>query len=204
MSIKANDPKWLGQKFNKLTVFEFVYRQKRWMWHCQCDCGGESIAYPNQVIRGKTTSCGCNKSRTFHDMHLKHGMSGTRIYRIWKGMRRRCSDDLTHNHHYGDRGIKVSPEWNDFECFYSWAMISGYTDTMSIERKDPNGNYCPDNCTWIPLVNRNDNTTKTIMVILNGMTKPVGQWADDFGLKRSTVYGKIAKGMGPEEALGVL
>jgi hypothetical protein len=203
--MNMNDPQWIGQKFEKLTVIGFEYRKVqnagRWMWKCYCDCGNETIVYPNQVIHGKTTSCGCNKSRTFREMHYKHGMAGTRLYKIWKGMRRRCSDNPSHNHHYGDRGIKVCSEWDDFLVFHEWAVNNGYTDEMSIERNDPNGNYCPANCSWIPLKEQMYNTRKTIMVTIDDITKPIGQWADEMGIKRPTVYGRISRGMSPKEAL---
>lgn len=203
-NIKANDAKWLKKRFSKLTVEGFFYKNKRWFWECLCDCGNRTTVYPNQVIRGKTTSCGCNRSRTFTEMHTRHGMSDTRIYRIWKDMRRRCNPlDAHHSHHYGDRGIRVCKEWLDFNVFYDWSVSNGYTDSMSIERIDFDGNYCPENCKWILVKEQPFNSRHNILVELDGVIKPVGQWADMLGLSRSTVYGRISKGMSPKDALRV-
>ena len=85
--------------------------------------------------------------------------------------------------------------------FYEWAVNNGYTDEMSIERNDPNGNYCHANCSWIPLKEQMYNTRKTIMVTIDDITKPIGQWADEMGIKRPTVYARMRRGMSPKEAL---
>lgn len=202
--IRVNDEKWLGRVFNDLTVIGFEYRNKRWLWKCKCTCGNETIVYPNQVMRGKTSSCGCARSRTFRDMHYIHGQSHTRLYRLWKDMRRRCGNNPKRNRYYGDKGISVCKEWEDFNVFHKWAVLAGYDDTLSIERIDNNGDYAPANCKWIPVTEQPYNTSKTIMVKFKGVLKPVGQWADDFGLKRPTVYGRISRGWSPEEALEII
>ena len=201
MSIKPNDPQWIGQKFNKLTVIGAVWNGRRWLWECECDCGGISVAYPNQVMRGKTKTCGCGRSVTFRDMHLKHGDSGTRLYEIWKGMRRRCGHN-SYSKHYGDRGISVCDEWQNYTIFKEWALSHGYAANLTIEREDVNGDYCPQNCTWIVSTDQPKNTRRTIWVTYEGITAPVSSWADRLGIARPTVYDRIHRGMTPEEALG--
>lgn len=200
--IHPNDPKWIGEKFNSLTVVGAVYNGRRWLWECSCECGGRSVAYPNQVMRGGTKTCGCGKSVTFRDMHLKHGDAGTRLYNIWKGVRKRCGHNSA-SRHYGDRGISVCKEWDDYLVFKEWAMAHGYTDDLTIERKDVNGDYCPENCCWIPFKEQTFNTRRTIIVTHDGVSAPVSWWADKLGLARGTVYWRIKKGMSPEEALGL-
>lgn len=203
MSIKPNDPQWIGQKFNKLTVVGAVHNGKRWLWECSCDCGGSSVAYPNQVMKGKTKTCGCGRSVTFHNMHLKHGEAGTRLHSVWKGIINRCNPNNTHSHHYGERGIKVCEEWRDYVVFREWAITHGYEDGLTIERRDFNGDYCPENCLWIPRSKQPSNTRRCIFVTHDGVTAPVSWWADSRGLVRSTVYGRIRQGLSPEEALGL-
>lgn len=202
MSIKPNDEKWVGQKFGKLTVRCAVWNGRRWLWECDCDCGGRSVAYPNQVMRGKTKTCGCGRSVTFRNMHLKHGEAGTKLHSIWKGMRNRCGHN-THSEHYGDRGISVCSEWDDFSAFKEWALSSGYTDGLTLERQDVNGNYCPGNCAWITQKEQTLNTRRNIIAEHNGRKAPVSVWCGELGLNRSTVYTRISKGIDPASALGL-
>lgn len=79
------------------------------------------------------------------------GLSNTRLYRIWCGMRNRCYNQNQKNYPlYGGRGIQVCQEWLDgFEAFYSWAITHGYRDGLTIDRKDNSKGYEPDNCRWV-------------------------------------------------------
>jgi len=79
--------------------------------------------------------------------------SKTRLYNIWKMMRKRCnSPNRSDYKYYGGRGIKVCEEWNKvggFDAFREWAMKNGYRRNLSLDRTDTNGNYCPENCRWV-------------------------------------------------------
>ena len=88
-------------------------------------------------------------------------------------------------------------------AFKEWALSHGYEDGLTIEREDVNGDYCPENCKWIPQAEQARNTRKTIMVEYQGRTAPVSVWCDELGLKRPTVYTRISKGVPPLVALGL-
>jgi hypothetical protein len=83
--------------------------------------------------------------------NTKHGGSKTRLYRTWTNMKTRCLNQNNKNFKwYGSIGINICPEWLKLENFQRWALQSGYQENLTIERKNPFGNYEPSNCTWIP------------------------------------------------------
>ena len=191
-NIKANDKKWIGQQFGKLTVIEPVYEKNRWLWKCKCDCGNETIAWPNLLIRGKQKSCHCGKRKAFHDMHYVHGESHTRLNHIWSGMKKRCDNKNCSNYRiYGGRGIKYCKEWGDYLNFREWALQNGYSDNLTLERIDVDGDYCPENCTWITLEEQAKNKRDTIRIEINGETKCLKDWCKIYGKNYSKVYCRI-------------
>lgn len=127
-------------------------------------------------------------------------MTGTRIYRIFNGAKQRCLNPKSPCfRYYGGKGVKI--EWKNFEDFYS-EMKEGYSDKLSLDRINPNGNYCKKNCRWVTAYDQANNTTSNIKATINGVTKNVTQWCVELGLSQQTVFSRINRtGMSPEEAL---
>lgn len=155
-----------GVRFGRLRVagdrFVFVNgRQRHRAVVCACDCGAFTVARCSSLRAGKTLSCGCLHSEVISTSGIKHGGYGTKLHRIWQGMKRRClSSTGDAFQKYASQGIRFCPEWDSFEGFRSWAIESGYRDGFTLDRRDSNGNYEPGNCRWATPVHQMQNRRK--------------------------------------------
>lgn len=180
-----------GKRFGRLLVIQYAGDSK---WVCRCDCGNELTVSSSNLRSGGTSSCGCYRRETARAAHYKHGGKGTRLYGIWKAMRKRCANRNSPDFpNYGGRGIKVCSEWQQYEVFKAWAISNGYSDSLSIDRIDPDGDYCPKNCRWATLHEQATNKRKTIEYTLNGVTKPLAEWCSELGVNYSTARHRIFK-----------
>lgn len=119
--------------------------------------------------------------------------SNTRLYRIWSSMKARCTTPShTAYKNYGARGITVCEEWTQsFEKFREWAMATGYDETAprgkyTLERKNTNGPYSPDNCCWITIQEQERNKSTTIYIDDDGERIPLAEYCERHGINYKT------------------
>lgn len=153
-----------NQRFGRLVAVErAANHKKQTVWRCQCDCGNFTEVQLGHLRSGKIISCGCYQKENNKRKATIHGLHGTKLYMVWVGMRQRCNNPKCSDYpHYGARGISVAREWDSYAVFEKWAREHGYKESLTIERINVNGNYCPENCTWIPRADQMKNTTRTL------------------------------------------
>jgi len=169
---------YTGMIFGRLTAISYAGKRDNYRcWNMKCSCGKEIIAPINYCVVGDKKSCGCllqdfNKDGENNLVHgdSRKGVKRKRLYTTWANMKYRCNNKNSDFYYcYGERGIKVCDEWaNSYVLFKKWALENSYNDSLSIERKDVNGNYSPDNCCFIPVNNQAFNKRSTRYVIFNG------------------------------------
>lgn len=187
----------VGVRFGRLVVVSLSDQKggrNQRKWECICDCGNRKTVQGESLRDGSSKSCGC--LRIDQKSNLSHGLSKSRIYRIYRHMVNRCSNSKVDSYPlYGGRGIVVCDEWKRFEPFYEWAMNNGYSEVLSIDRIDNEKGYSPDNCQWSSVVDQARNKRNTVgseeiaskvrELRANGVrNKDV---SDQLGLSRTTV-----------------
>ena len=133
----------------------------------------------------------------------KHGMTNTRIYRIYKAMKTRCNSPKdTSYKDYGAKGITVCSLWeSSFMSFYTWAMENGYKDDLSVDRIDSTKGYSPENCRWVTAKEQSRNLKSNTVMTYNGKTQCIAAWIEEFGFKSQLLYQLKKRGLSDEEAI---
>ena len=190
-----------NQKFGRLTAKrKGEHRYGHITWVCECDCGKEVSVVANSLRRNLSKSCGC-LNREIISAAKKHGMYGTPIYAAWHHMKQRCLNPKDKRYSaYGGRGIKVCERWLDCQNFME-DMLPSYRDGLTIERKDVNGNYQPDNCCWITLSEQGHNRRSSIFIEYKGERLNLAQWAKRFNIHPDTFSRRIREAWSFEEAI---
>lgn len=116
-------------------------------------------------------------------------------------MIRRCEDpEADAFPRYGGRGIRVCPEWHDYDRFVGDMGIP--EKGMTLDRIDGDGDYCPENCRWATKSEQQRNTSRTVYATVDGIRKPLRTWAEEMGLNYSVVKHRMySEGLSPEDSL---
>lgn len=189
---KPRNPVQVGERFGRLLVTHHAGSDGRnAIFKCLCDCGATSVLPGARLRFGNTTSCGCYRREIEVIAGVTHGLSRAPEYRIWWDMKRRCRDPRQIGFkNYGGRGITVCDRWNDFANFYQ-DMGPRPTPKHSIERKNNDRGYTPENCTWATHKEQANNTRRNRYVVFNGKRMTLTQAIALSGVKEATVKRRI-------------
>lgn len=204
----------MNERFGKLTVTsdeEIDIAGVKYVY-CDCDCGNKHFLVPiDDLFNGYRTDCFCSQFKLnpnyvnpsdVHSSQYKNGDSirGSKYYRlhsIWLGMRRRCNPKYKNNQDYrlyAGRGIRVCDEWNEaengYERFKDWSLKNGYNESLTIDRIDGDGNYTPQNCRWVTLLEQANNRRDNIIINYCGFNYSLPQWCRILGLSYNSVMNR--------------
>ena len=198
------------QKFGRLTVQEFagMSKNRHSRWNCLCDCGNTARVERDHLKSGNTQSCGCynkeqvSKAKTIHGQN-KNGLI-TKEYKCWQDMKDRCYNPNDEQYKdYGGRGIKVCERWlNSFENFYT--DMGNRPIGMTLDRKDNDGDYCPENCRWCNWVEQHNNKRSNVWYECKGERKTISQWARSLGVSYDVLRYRLNNSASIEQALGLV
>jgi NTP pyrophosphatase (non-canonical NTP hydrolase) len=118
-------------------------------------------------------------------------------------MKSRCLNPNTANYkYYGGRGINVCDEWMEFAPFAEWAKEHGYSDNLTIDRKDIDKGYCPDNCEWVTMKHQNNHHKSNIYQIeIDGEKYSLRDFVDLIGESYSKIQTQLNRGKITVESL---
>ena len=164
------------------------------LWECKCSCGN-TVYVPTRSLTGKRTkSCGClSIDRCRKGLNTKHNLCNSRLYKIWVNMKSRCYNPNTPDYqNYGGRGIRICEEWlSDFSNFYSWSVLNGYSEDLTIDRIDNEGDYCPENCRWATRPLQANNKRNNTLIEYNGESHTISEWSSITGISYNTLIKRL-------------
>jgi hypothetical protein len=190
-----------GQLFGRLTA---LYRDPRprmkngrFVVHylCECICGNRVSVQAAHLRSGHTTSCGCWHKEVLRERSTVHGAARrthrTPEYRSWRHMRSRCTNPRDPKYRlYGARGITVTAAWNTFAQFLA-DMGQRPSPHHTIERRNNDGPYSPDNCRWATPAEQSRNTRQNVFLTWNDETHCLTDWAHIIGINETALRRRL-------------
>lgn len=188
-----------GDKFHKLTFVEKIDSKFSVF---KCDCGVTTTKRHHLVLNSNTKSCGCFNRQLGRDRFKTHGLSETPTFKIWTGMMSRCYvKKNTGYKQYGAKGVTVCERWKT--SFINFLNDMGERPAgLSLDRIDGTRGYSPENCRWATRKQQRENQNRKIIeATIDGVRRPMKEWAKLKGFYYSTIHQRIKTGYTPEEAL---
>ena len=161
-----------------------------------CECGKEFKTQVHSIKSGNSKMCkDCGKQ-----FNKTHGDGTTkskhyRLYQIWHSMIDRCYNENNKDFkYYGGRGIIVYEKWKeDYTIFKAWALVNSYSTTLTIERKNGDKNYTPENCKWATMLEQAQNTKCIMTTNTSGYrgvswNKAAAKWKACIGVNKKIIH----------------
>lgn len=161
------------------------------------DCAKKYNVTPNAI------RCFCWRNNIdFNKKKHYHGKTHTRLYGIWRQMNQRCFNQKNAQYkYYGLKGVKVCDEWLNFENFYNWSINNNYSDNLTIDRINFNGDYCPENCRWVTMKEQGNNKSTNRIIVINNEQMTLTQCAEKYGVNPITLQIRLSRGWSIEKAI---
>lgn len=164
------------------------------LYHVKCTkCGWETDMRKIKIQR--TEICTHVSADGSYKTYGSFTWVNKRLGNILHGMKQRCYNQNNENYYlYGGKGIKVYDEWlNNPTSFEEWAINNGYEDGLTINRKDENKDYCPDNCEWVTLSHNAKYKSTTHLIEIDGEIHTGRDWSKKLGFGPNLVNTYIRK-----------
>ncbi len=185
-----------GQRYGRLTVLRRAPNKgKDTAWLCRCDCGTEIDVRAHGLRSANTQSCGCLRQ----ELKTSHGMARSPEYRAWQDLNQRCSNPKCQRwDRYGGRGIEC--RFTGFEQFLA-EIGPRPSPRHSVDRIDNEGHYEPGNVQWALSKPQQRNLSTNHLLTFDGRTQCVSAWAEERGMGRDALWGRLRRGWSVERAL---
>lgn len=185
-----------SRTFNRLTVLKFSHlKNERAFWFCSCRCGGTATISSNNLLKGGTKSCGCRN----REVKRKHGHSFVGAisceYTCWVHLKQRCENPRCASYpRYGGRGISICERWRNSFPNFLVDLGPKPSPRHSLDRKNVNGNYCPQNCRWSDPKQQARNRRTNRIIEFQGERLCVVEWAERLGAKSQALLARLRRG----------
>lgn len=183
----------IGYFHGKISVVSFHGTNKgKAYWNCKCLCGREFVVWMGELISYHRTSCGkCKKESA----KKTHGRTPVYMYRIWCGMKGRCSNKKNQAYNdYGGRGIVVCERWRNSYTNFLIDMGDRPSRLHTLDRKDNNGNYEPGNCRWATKAEQANNRRSSRIIEYKGKKQVLRVWCTELGLPFNRMNTRMSYG----------
>lgn len=194
----------IDSRHGRLRVTSYSHAHNGAFWNCICDCGEQAVVSGRLLRKGVVKSCGCgslaqavaNARASAVRRRGKHWPLSRKLKELRRNMIARCYDPENKRFaNYGGRGVMVCDEWlNDRSAFYDWVIDNGWSESLTIERVDVNGNYEPSNVRFVPMQEQQNNTTRSRVLEWAGRKMTVSEWARDLGVRPQALQHRVDRG----------